>query len=146
PDAAEIRALVAREAPEAEIFEQTGRLGTAHAVLLAREAISRGCDDLLVMFGDTPPVEPETLTRARQTIAEGNAVAVMGFRTGRPAGYGRLIEAGGELIAIREDRDCTAEERTITFCNSGLMGLDGTRALAILERIGNVNAKGEYYL
>src|SRR5690606_12685351 len=61
PDAEEIRALVAAEAPEAAIFEQSERLGTGHAVLTAREAIARGHDDILVMFGDTPLVEPETL-------------------------------------------------------------------------------------
>lgn len=146
PDAGEVRALVEREAPHAAIFEQCDRLGTGHAVLMAREAIERGYDDIIVMFGDTPLVEPETLGRARKSIEAGNAVAVVGFRTGRPAGYGRLIEANGQLIAIREDRDCTAQERAITFCNSGLMGLDGARALDILERIGNANAKGEYYL
>ena len=53
---------------------------------------------------------------------------------------------GGELVAIREERDASAAERAIGFCNGGLMALAGDAALAILERIGNANAKGEYYL
>ena len=53
---------------------------------------------------------------------------------------------GDDLLAIREERDASAAERSIAFCNGGLMALAGDKALAILERIGNANAKGEYYL
>ncbi|HWK15410.1 MAG TPA: bifunctional UDP-N-acetylglucosamine diphosphorylase/glucosamine-1-phosphate N-acetyltransferase GlmU [Rhizobiaceae bacterium] len=129
-----------------EAYEQTERLGTAHAVLAARAAIARGYDDILVMFGDTPLVEAGALKAARDALAAGAHVVVMGFRTDRPAGYGRLIEKGGRLIAIREDRDCSEEERRITFCNGGLMAISGEHALALLDKVGNANAKGEFYL
>ena len=142
----QVRAACASFAPEAALFVQPKRLGTAHAVLAAREAIARGYDDVLVMFGDTPLVEPDALAAARQKLAEGAAVVVVGFRTDAPTGYGRLIEQDGELVAIREERDCTEEERKITFCNGGLMAIAGAHALALLEAIGNDNAKGEYYL
>ena len=127
-------------------YEQTERLGTAHAVLAAREAIARGYDDILVMFGDTPLVEAEAIAAARGRLAEGADVVVMGFRTRNPTGYGRLIEKDGALVAIREERDCSDEERAITLCNGGLMAIGGAHALALLESIGNKNAKNEYYL
>ncbi len=130
----------------ADVFLQAERLGTAHAVLAAREAIARGHDDLLVMFGDTPLIETTALDAARAKLAEGASVAVMGFRTDNPTGYGRLIERDGELVAIREERDCTDEERKITLCNGGLMAIDGRIALSLLEAVGNDNAKGEFYL
>jgi bifunctional UDP-N-acetylglucosamine pyrophosphorylase / glucosamine-1-phosphate N-acetyltransferase len=133
-------------AAKAESFVQVERLGTAHAVLAAREAISRGYDDILVVFADTPLVEPESLMAARQKLAEGAAVVVMGFRTANPTGYGRLIEKDGELIAIREERDCSPEERKIDFCNGGLMAIDGRLALRLISAVGNANANGEYYL
>jgi len=133
-------------APGANIYVQEQRLGTGHAVLAAREAMSRGYDDILVMFGDTPLVEASALAAARQGLADGNAVTVVGFRTEHPAGYGRLIESDGVLQAIREDRDCTEEERKIQFCNAGLMAIAGSQALELLDKIGNTNAKGEYYL
>jgi bifunctional UDP-N-acetylglucosamine pyrophosphorylase/glucosamine-1-phosphate N-acetyltransferase len=141
-----VRKAVTPFAPGTETFEQTERLGTAHAVRAARAAIARGYDDVLVMFGDTPLISAAPLTAARELVALGNAVAVIGFRTDKPSGYGRLIEQNGRLVAIREDKDCSDEERTIQFCNGGLMAIDGRHALALLDAVGNANAKGEYYL
>ncbi|MDI6026268.1 bifunctional UDP-N-acetylglucosamine diphosphorylase/glucosamine-1-phosphate N-acetyltransferase GlmU [Corticibacterium sp. UT-5YL-CI-8] len=141
-----VRKAVVGLASSAGTFEQTERLGTAHAVLAAREAIARGYDDVLVMFGDTPLVTPEPLQAAREKLAHGAAVVVIGFRTDAPTGYGRLIEKDGKLAAIREEKDCTDEERKITFCNGGLMAIAGQHALALLDKVGNANAKGEYYL
>ena len=146
PDHGAVEAEGRRVAPNAQIFEQRERRGTAHAVLSAQKAIARGADDILVMFSDTPLVRAETLSKLRVTLAEGAAVAVLGFKPANPHGYGRLIMRGPELIAIREERDATPDERKIGFCNGGLMALSGEHALAILKRIGNDNAKGEYYL
>ncbi|WP_295805957.1 bifunctional UDP-N-acetylglucosamine diphosphorylase/glucosamine-1-phosphate N-acetyltransferase GlmU [uncultured Nitratireductor sp.] len=133
-------------APGAETFVQAQRLGTGHAVLAARPAIARGYDDVLVTFGDTPLISREALRALRARLADGSDIVVMGFRTDRPAGYGRLIEDGEALVAIREEKDCSDEERKITFCNGGAMGISGGRALELLDSIGNDNAKGEYYL
>jgi len=135
-----------RVAPKAQVFEQRERRGTAHAVLSARKAIAKGADDILVIFADTPLVRAETLSKLRKAIAEGAAVAVLGFKPANPHGYGRLLMRGNELVGIREERDATPDERKIEFCNGGLMALAGAHALAILDRIGNANAKGEYYL
>src|SRR3984893_17451291 len=132
---------------DAGIAIQKERLGTAHAVLAAREAIARGYDDLLVVFADTPLVRPETFAVMRKALAGGqNAIAALGFETKQPAGYGRLILEDGALKAIREDRDASAAEREIKICNAGLMALDGRHALALLDAIGNANSQKEYYL
>ncbi len=141
---------VAKEAgrvfSKAAIARQMERLGTAHAVLAARGALERGFDDILVVFADTPLVRPETLRTLRAAIADGAAVAVAGFTPTDPTGYGRLITDQGRLIAIREHNDAAEAERTIRLCNGGLMALDGRQALALLDRIGNTNAKKEFYL
>lgn len=144
--AQQMREAAERFAPGAKIFVQEKRLGTAHAVLAAREAIAVGHDDVLVMFGDTPLIDAEALKTARQKLAQGAAVVVVGFRTENPTGYGRLIEKDGRLVAIREEKDCSPEERAITFCNGGLMAIAGKHALGLLDAVGNENAKGEYYL
>jgi bifunctional UDP-N-acetylglucosamine pyrophosphorylase/glucosamine-1-phosphate N-acetyltransferase len=141
---------VAREAralaPAARTFEQKQRLGTAHAVLAARDALAGGTDDILVMFADTPLVRPQALAELRAALAAGASVAVLGFRPADPKGYGRLLTRGAELLAIREESDASPEEKRIGLCNGGLMALAGKHALAILDRIKNDNAKGEFYL
>jgi bifunctional UDP-N-acetylglucosamine pyrophosphorylase / glucosamine-1-phosphate N-acetyltransferase len=72
---------------------------------------------------------------------------VMGFNAKDPKGYGRLITSGdGELLAIREEKDATQEERSVSLCNSGLMGFRGSLILDLLGQIGNNNKAGEYYL
>ncbi|HXN44175.1 MAG TPA: bifunctional UDP-N-acetylglucosamine diphosphorylase/glucosamine-1-phosphate N-acetyltransferase GlmU [Xanthobacteraceae bacterium] len=146
PDQAAVAGEISRLAPGARIFVQGERRGTAHAVLAARAAIAKGYDCVLVVFTDTPLVRRKTLDRLRGAIADGAAVAALGFRAADPAGYGRLVVEAGTLVAIREDKDASAEERAIAFCNAGLMALDGKLALKILEAIGDRNAKREYYL
>jgi bifunctional UDP-N-acetylglucosamine pyrophosphorylase/glucosamine-1-phosphate N-acetyltransferase len=146
PGRGDVAGEARKTAPQAQIFEQTARLGTAHAVLAARKAFASGAHDILVMFADTPLVRAETLARLRAALADGASVAVLGFTPKDPAGYGRLVVHGNELVAIVEENDATGEQRRIGFCNGGLMALAGQHALAILDQIGNGNAKGEYYL
>jgi bifunctional UDP-N-acetylglucosamine pyrophosphorylase/glucosamine-1-phosphate N-acetyltransferase len=138
--AAEARCI----APRSEIFVQHERRGTAHAVLAARRAIERG-GDLLIVFGDTPLVRSETLSDLLAEL-KGADLAVLGFRPADPAGYGRLIFERGALAAIREHTDAGAEEKKIGLCNAGVMALSGKHALDLLKRIGNDNAKREFYL
>ena len=141
--AASVRAIV----PGAATPVQTDRLGTAHAVLAAREDLEKPADDVLVLYGDTPLVTPETLDRVRARLAEGADVVVLGFETETPTGYGRLLrDAEGRLVAIREEKDASADERRVTLCNSGIMGFRGAGLVDLLSAIGNDNAKGEFYL
>jgi bifunctional UDP-N-acetylglucosamine pyrophosphorylase/glucosamine-1-phosphate N-acetyltransferase len=80
---------------------QKERLGTGHAVLAARDAIAKGYDDVLVVFGDTPLIRPEPLKAARDGLAAGNDVVVIGFEAADPSGYGRLIVKDGALLSMR---------------------------------------------
>ncbi len=147
PDMAAVADLVKREAPGARVYIQSERLGTGHAVLAARDALEAPADDILILYGDTPLVTAGSLAQMREGLANGAAIAVLGFRSDDPVGYGRLITGDdGDLLAIREDRDASATEREIDFCNSGVMAFEGKTILALLEGIGRENAKGEYYL
>lgn len=132
--------------PDARVFVQHDRRGTAHAVLAAREAIAEGYDDLLVLYADVPLVRPDTLARLRAGLAAGAGVAVLGFRATDATGYGRLLTAGDSLVGIREHKDASDDERRVTLCNAGLMAIDGALALSLLEAIGCANSQGEYYL
>jgi bifunctional UDP-N-acetylglucosamine pyrophosphorylase/glucosamine-1-phosphate N-acetyltransferase len=146
PDHAAVAEAARAARPGSEIFVQHKRRGTADAVMAASDAIARGADDVLVIFGDTPLVRPQTLVKLREALALGAAVAVLGFRAANPTGYGRLITQGNTLLAIREEIDASAGERAITLCNGGLMALAGATALSILRRIGSENGKQEFYL
>jgi bifunctional UDP-N-acetylglucosamine pyrophosphorylase/glucosamine-1-phosphate N-acetyltransferase len=146
PDHGAVAEEIRRLRPDAAIYIQRERLGTAHAVLAARDALASGADDLLVAFGDTPLITAATFARLRAPLDKGAAVAVLGFRAADPTGYGRLLVEGDQLLAIREHADATPSERAITLCNAGVMAFDGRRALEIIEKIGHANSKGEYYL
>ncbi|AFK54379.1 bifunctional UDP-N-acetylglucosamine diphosphorylase/glucosamine-1-phosphate N-acetyltransferase GlmU [Tistrella mobilis] len=146
-----VRAVLAKTAPDVTVHDQTDQLGTAHAVLAARPALEAAAadgGDVMVLYGDTPLIRPETLAAlAEARRVQDAAVAVLGFRPADPGAYGRLkLDADGRLEAIVEFREATIEERAIGLCNSGVMCLDAAAALSILDRIGNDNAKGEYYL
>lgn len=145
-DAERVTAAAAGEGIPVEAFLQAQRLGTGHAVLMAREALAKPHDDVLVAYGDVPLITPAPLIEARRKLAEGNDVVVIGFRTENPTGYGRLLTQDGNLLAIREEKDATEAERAVKWCNSGIMAINGDKAISLLERIGNDNAKGEYYL
>ncbi len=146
PDHKAVEEEAKRVRPDATTFIQRERLGTAHAVLAARDAIARGADDLLIAFGDTPLISSATFERLRAPLKRGAALTVLGFRAADPTGYGRLLVEGDRLVAIREQADASAAERAITLCNAGMMAFDGRKALEIIDRIGNANSKREYYL
>lgn len=146
PDMPELETLVHELMPAANCHVQKERLGTAHAALAARPDLQDEADDVLVIFGDTPLVTGETIMRVREELAGGSDLVVLGFETAKPFGYGRLLTDGDRLLAIREEKDATDEERKVTFCNSGIMGFSGAHALSLMESIGNDNVKNEFYL
>jgi bifunctional UDP-N-acetylglucosamine pyrophosphorylase / glucosamine-1-phosphate N-acetyltransferase len=142
----DVAAEARKAAPEAEIFVQRERRGTADAVLAARSAIARGYDDILVVYSDTPFIRGATLAAMRAGLADGAAVVALGFRPADPAGYGRLIEGEGRLIAIREHKDARPHEMAAALCNAGPIAFSGAEALSLLDSITPNNAQQEYYL
>ncbi|MGA2485737.1 MAG: bifunctional UDP-N-acetylglucosamine diphosphorylase/glucosamine-1-phosphate N-acetyltransferase GlmU [Roseiarcus sp.] len=146
PDRDDVAAAARAFAPEAEVFIQSERRGTAHATLAARAAIARGYDDLLVVYADAPLVTAASLKALRQALADGADVAALAFEAANPTGYGRMIERDGRLVAIREEKDATAAERAIRRCNAGPAAIRGAQALALLELVGCDNAQKEFYL
>ena len=146
PDQDAVAAEAHKIAPDAAVFVQRERRGTAHAVLTASAAIKEGTDDIVILYGDTPLIDPATLRRLRAPLAAGAAMAVAAFRPSDPTGYGRLIIEGDQLVAIREQADASDAERRIGLCNGGIMAFAGSTALSILEQIGDENKKGEFYL
>ncbi len=137
----------AAEAAGALTALQDPPLGTGHAVLQAKPALSGFSGDVIVLYADTPLIRPETVQAAFEALDAGAGVAVVGFEPADAAGYGRLILAeDGSLERIVEHKDATVAERSVGLCNSGVLAVPADLLFALLEKVGNDNAKGEYYL
>ncbi|APX90595.1 UDP-N-acetylglucosamine diphosphorylase/glucosamine-1-phosphate N-acetyltransferase [Brevirhabdus pacifica] len=132
--------------PDVTVVRQEEQLGTAHAVDQARAALSDFDGDAYVLYGDTPFIRPETLSRMAEARAAGSAVVVLGFRAGDPGRYGRLVMNGDKLERIVEFKDATDEERRIDLCNSGVVCADAATLFELISEVGNDNGSGEYYL
>ncbi len=136
----------------ASIALQEPQLGTGHAVLAAREAMAGFTGDVRILYGDVPLVRADTLramlTRLHLPVGGRDpACVVLTFRPADPAAYGRVIVDGdGAIAKMVEFKDASADERAITLCNSGIMAVRGDRLFALLDRVTNDNAAGEYYL
>ncbi len=133
----------------AETVHQAEQLGTGHAVRQAEAALAGFDGDVLILYGDVPLVRSETMHHMLDRLHGDDAPAavVLGFRPADPGAYGRVIADGdGRIARMVEYKDATAEERAVTLCNSGLMAVRGADLFALLARVGNDNAAGEYYL
>ncbi|MEE2809318.1 MAG: bifunctional UDP-N-acetylglucosamine diphosphorylase/glucosamine-1-phosphate N-acetyltransferase GlmU [Pseudomonadota bacterium] len=140
-----VRAATTEIDPDAAVVLQEEQLGTGHAVLQARAALEGFQGDVVVLYGDTPFVSADTLERMIAARSRADLV-ILGFEAADPARYGRLIMDGESLEKIVEFKDASEAERAITFCNSGLMACDADVMFRLLDKVGNDNASGEYYL
>ncbi len=148
PNMEEVASAALGVDPDVASFVQSEQLGTADAVKAAEAGFAGFPGAVIVLYGDTPLLLAETLDRLRRELDDGADIAVVGFEASDPTGYGRLLlDERGRLIGIREEKDASETERALTLCNSGIMGFRSAETLArLLSRIGNKNAKGEYYL
>ena len=145
PDMDDVVAEAQRVLPQAKPAVQAERLGTGHAVSMAREPLRGFTGTVLILYGDVPLISPATLEKLVEIAGQG--MAVLGFEAANPHGYGRLLQDdAGHVVAIREELDASPEERAIRLCNSGIIAISGQLLWALLPQLGNANAKGEYYL
>ncbi len=133
--------------PEATIAVQSPARGTADAVLATRATLEDFAGPILVLYGDNPLLLPATMRRMLDALDQDTSIVVTGFRPADTASYGRLLlNDDGGLERIVEHRDASPDERAIRLCNAGFMAFAPGHMFALLDQIGNDNAKGEYYL
>lgn len=131
------------------IAHQAEQLGTAHAALQAKAALADFDGIAIVCFGDTPFLQPDTIRRLtdRLSAADGPRVAVLGFTPDDAKAYGRIIaDASGNIAKMVEFKDASDHERGVKLCNSGVTAVRTADLWSLLDRVGNNNAAGEYYL
>lgn len=137
----------ARRLGEAAVAIQDPPLGTGHAVLAARAALKEFTGDVVVTNADCPLLTAGDLEPLFALRAGGKDLALLGFRPADPALYGRVIsDAAGEVLKIVEARDASPEERAVGDCYAGMLAAPAAALFDWLGRVGNDNAKGEYYL
>jgi bifunctional UDP-N-acetylglucosamine pyrophosphorylase/glucosamine-1-phosphate N-acetyltransferase len=136
------------EARGGETVVQERQLGTGHAVLQAEPRLDDFDGDILILYGDTPLIEAETMARMLERLhgEDRPAAVVVGFRPEDPLQYGRILARDGTIEKMVEYKDATAEERAVDLCNSGLLAARAQDLFALLHRVGSDNAAGEYYL
>jgi bifunctional UDP-N-acetylglucosamine pyrophosphorylase/glucosamine-1-phosphate N-acetyltransferase len=128
---------------------QEPQLGSGHAVMAAREALADFEGNVLILYGDVPLVRPGAL---RSLVAEHEreekAVTLLAIRLPDRTGYGRILRdpADWRVLAIREERDASEDEKLLDLVHSGVMVASAPLLLKILERLRPENDQGEYYL
>lgn len=132
------------QADDLNFVVQEQQLGTGHAVAQAAPFLS--ADNVLILYGDVPLIEQPTLERLLQQVSP-EQLALLTVELDDPTGYGRIIrDAAGEVQAIVEQKDASAEQRAIREGNTGILAVPRERLAGWLSRLSNANAQGEYYL
>jgi bifunctional UDP-N-acetylglucosamine pyrophosphorylase / glucosamine-1-phosphate N-acetyltransferase len=134
--------------PDIDCVSQEPQLGTGHAVAAAESVFDGFSGDILILCGDVPLLEPETLRRFIQWHQERNSrLTVLTTIPGNPSGYGRIIrDESGHISRIVEEKDANEQEKGQREINTGVYLVEATTLFSLLKRVGNHNAQKEYYL
>jgi len=131
-----------------EIVVQEEQLGTGHAVLLTEKVIPVDASDVLILYGDTPLLRPESLTAMlAHHRASGAACTLMTTDLTDPYGYGRVLTtADGQITSIVEEKDATLAQKAIKTVNTGIYLVEREALFTALSAVDRNNAQGEFYL
>ena len=122
--------------------DQGEPLGTGHAAAQAGPELDRlGADRVVILCGDVPLIRKETVAAL---AASGSCLLAMDMPD--PAGYGRVLQAGGRLRAIVEHKDADPATLEVKRVNGGAYALPWAPLRTALAGLSNANSQGEYYL
>lgn len=142
--AEDVKAYLGDRAKFAYQYEQ---LGTGHAVMQGIESLKDVDGTVMVLYGDSPLIEAETLKRVREDHSKKmRAATVITAIADEPFGYGRIVRENGEIVRIVEQKDASEDEQKITEVNSGMYFFDIQKLKESLSKITNDNSQGEYYI
>ncbi|MEX0678740.1 MAG: NTP transferase domain-containing protein [Pirellulales bacterium] len=127
---------------------QAEQHGTGHAVMCAREFLARHDGPVLVVAGDSPMMQSDSLARLLAEFERFRPACILGTATKEDAsGLGRVVrDKNGNFAAIAEEKDATPEQKRIREVNLSCYVFNGADLLAALEGIRAENAQGEYYV
>jgi len=145
--AEEVRTIVSDTAKLLFAYQEH-QLGTGHAVLCALPLIPEHCDHVIILCGDVPLIQPETIAALVKDHLEARRdVSLLAVEMDNPFGYGRiLLDDNRQISAIIEEADANAEQKLIKLINSGIYCIDKAFLSEALPNIRADNAQGELYL
>ena len=131
-----------------DIAVQKDQRGTGHAVRSAAKALKGFSGTILVLLGDVPLIRVGTLrallNRHRRRKAAATVLTVV---MPDPSGYGRILRGEDDrILAIREEKDATAAEKSVAEVNTGIMAFEAEHLWPALSKLKDDNAQGELYL
>ncbi len=142
--AEKVRSYVGKRFPKVKFAYQKEQLGTAHALMCAMDQVSG--DLVLVIPGDMPLVERDSLLKVVETVRSGGYGAVLVCRLDDPTGYGRVILKDGKVAEVVEETEATPEQKGINLVNAGVYCFRRDVLEELLPLIKDDNSKGEFYL
>jgi bifunctional UDP-N-acetylglucosamine pyrophosphorylase/glucosamine-1-phosphate N-acetyltransferase len=136
------------ERTNVEFVLQTERLGTGHAVKMAREFLVGHMGPVVVVAGDSPMIQADSIRKLLSHFQEHQPACLLGtLHKPNPAGLGRIVRDGrGEFVGIVEEKDATPEQRQITEVNMSTYVFAGPELLHALDQLKNENRQKEFYL
>lgn len=146
PNHQPIRDMIGAMAPGVRFFEQHERKGTAHAASMARALFETAEGYVAVVYGDHPLLTGPTFKLVTDRLDAGMDAAILGFIPENPTGYGRFITDGERLLAIREHKDASDDERKIGLCNACILAFRADVFRSLIDKVTTNNAQGEFYV
>ncbi len=126
---------------------QKEQLGTGHAVLTGLSKLKKHDGPVLILSGDVPLLSKSTIRHLKKAYDKTDSpVAFLTFNSDNPKGYGRIIKNGNAVVAIREEKDCSSQEKKIQTVNAGIYLIDAKFLKKAAKSLKNENAQGEFYL
>ncbi|MDD5131091.1 MAG: sugar phosphate nucleotidyltransferase [bacterium] len=136
-----------KEYKKVDIVFQTRRLGSGHAVMQAARVLSGYRGNIIVLCADVPLIKRLTLNKLMNLHEQqGNAATILTTIVAKPAGYGRIIRAGNQVVSIVEEKDASAQEKKVREINTGIYCFKAPSLFRVLKKIKPNNQKKEYYL
>ncbi len=143
-----VQAELAERPESLQFVVQDQQLGTGHAVQVCQPLLRQHSDLVIVLAGDSPLLQPESLQKLIAHFRQSKPALLLGtLHKEDPTGLGRIVrDEAGNFQAIVEEKDATAQQRRITEVNMSTYLFDGATLLQGLAQLSNRNAQGEYYL
>jgi bifunctional UDP-N-acetylglucosamine pyrophosphorylase/glucosamine-1-phosphate N-acetyltransferase len=134
--------------PGVEFAEQTEQLGTGHAVMMCRDALARHAGPVVVVAGDSPMLQAESVATLLAEFAHREPACLLGtVERENPTGYGRIVrDAAGRFASIVEDKDASPEQRAIREINVSTYVFNAADLLTALDGLRADNSQREYYI